>query len=399
MCIEVWLKKKIVNSATAGSMRFLQSLRKFFDDSSLVNEIYDEIDKNVFFEAANTKEYHYIEDIKENDIFDLFVEECIKATAYDVDVNSFVKKYYTHKNKKAQSYIADFYTKISNTIYACLKKRSSPDTKLILHGLDEVKGLIADKSRNDDPTIVVCYSANFQKKRWKISNYQNAILDKTIIKTVNWDSSESIRFPTDGLTFWEEEKKRLEYNTSKIAPFLEDGENISIFALAPIPLLILLGNQFSNRANIEIYQLQKNPNTWAWNDMSDKLGVVIDNLRDGTGDEAIMLLSISGKVRLSNVARTIDIKGKRIVEMSINNPYSDCLKSKSQLDEFITEYRKVKDRLSALGVKKIHIFAAVPVAIAVAIGQAYNSNFDPLIVTYDHYQGKYTKVYEIGERV
>lgn len=82
--------------------------------------------------------------------------------------------------------------------------------------------------------------------------------------------------------------------------------------------------------------------------------------------------------------------------MSISDPYDDFLRAKSQLDDFLIEYRKIKSSLASNGVKRIHLFAAIPIAFAVGIGQAYNPNYDPEIVTYDFKQGVYSKALTIG---
>ena len=44
-----------------------------------------------------------------------------------------------------------------------------------------------------------------------------------------------------------------------------------------------------------------------------------------------------------------------------------------------------------LGVKQIHLFAAIPISFAISIGQAYNPNYDANLVTYDYKQGIYSR--------
>ena len=75
------------------------------------------------------------------------------------------------------------------------------------------------------------------------------------------------------------------------------------------------------------------------------------------------------------------------------------MRSKQQLDEFFIEFRKIKSKLLELGVKQIHLFAAIPISFAISIGQAYNPNYDANLVTYDYKQGIYTKALTIGETV
>ena len=58
----------------------------------------------------------------------------------------------------------------------------------------------------------------------------------------------------------------------------------------------------------------------------------------------------------------------------------------------------MKSSLGSKGVKRIHLFASIPIAFAIGIGQAYNTNYDPEIITYDFNQGVYTKALTIGEK-
>ena len=112
------------------------------------------------------------------------------------------------------------------------------------------------------------------------------------------------------------------------------------------------------------------------------------------------MLSFSGKVNIANVNNTIDTTSLPTVELSIENPYDDFLRSKQQLDEFFIEFRKIKSKLLELGVKQIHLFAAIPISFAISIGQAYTPpNYDANLVTYDYKQGIYTKALTIGETV
>ena len=106
-------------------------------------------------------------------------------------------------------------------------------------------------------------------------------------------------------------------------------------------------------------------------------------------------MSFSGPVNKNDVMRAI---GKKIplIEMSIKEKFDDLLRTKNQLNEFLTKYRKVKSSLVAKGIKTIHLCAAIPIAFAIGIGLAYNPNYDPDLVTYEFRQGIYSRALTIG---
>lgn len=387
----------LLGIAKSGATKMYNALKKFFHDSQIFNEIYDEIDKNLFFAATQDERYRYIEDIKEDDIFDQFIDLCATNASLDLDITGFVDEHYVIKAKDAKDYIKWFYGQIALTIYNVLKRHASLGEKIILKSqelqlktisarLDEIYLFLnLEKNKN---VLIVTYSANMQGKQWALNRIVPSRVDLSIKNSPIQPESKE---------FWLYAKESLvaEFN-KRVLAFLEDGYVVELYALAPIPLLVLLGNLFANRPNINIFQLKKVPSSFEWEEDGEKLDIKVTQSPDEfLGEEAALLMSFSGQVNKQNVMGAI---GKKIplIEMSIKEPFDDFLRSKSQLNEFLTEYRKVKSSLVSKGVKTIHLFAAIPIAFAIGIGQAYNPNYDPDLVTYDFKQGIYSKALTIG---
>lgn len=392
--------KEILELAKAGGIKAAAAVRKWFKNSEIINEINSRIDSEVFFDAASTDDYKYVEDIRENDILDKFIEYCVSNTALGFDIEQFVDKYYKDKSGEAREYVIAFFRRIAKVIEEVLILHSSTETKLIISGqktLEEIlKRLEGDRRRNGTPTLVVRYSANMQNKMWSLESFKYDVDHCNIIDTIDISMQNFPMYQKDGVLFWQIEKKSLEDAfKNKVLPRLELGLAVDLYGLAPIPLLVLLGNLFANRPNINIYQLKKNPSTFAWSKRGKKLNIVTTWLSCVQSPEVALVMSFSGKVNIDNVKRTIG-NDKAIVEMGIEEPYDDFLRTRKQLDEFLTEYRKLKAAFERLGIKKVHLFAAIPVAFAIGIGQAYNSNYDAEIVTYDYKQGQYTEAISIG---
>lgn len=390
---------EVISAAVTGSIKIFNALKKFFNDSQIANEVYDEIDKNIFLVAEAEGNYHYVADIKEDDIFDRFVSECLENAAWNTSIDVFVEKYYSNKSIDAKQYIKNFYRDIELVVWRTLTKHTSRNEKILLKGqeystekiltrLEQIETSITGKTYEN--TVVVTYSANMQGKQWA--------LDKVVSSRVDL-SLGNFPLQPDEQNYWQcAQRSLIDQFDRRLRAFLDDGYTIDLYALAPIPLLVLLGNLFANRPNINIFQLKKVPSTFEWEENSEKLDIIIKkDLSQQHLDDVALILSFSGKVNKQNV---IDVIGNNcpMIEMAIEDIYDDFLRSKKQLDEFLTAYRKVKSSLSDKGVKRIHLFAAIPVAIAIGIGQAYNSNYDPQIVTYDFKQGIYTRALTIGEK-
>ena len=398
----------LLELAKQGGKKLLKALKKFLNDSALINEIDSRVDKEVFLPAVNTENYKHIEDIKENDIFEQFISRCFDNQTIGIDVNQFVEEYYSEKDLAAKIYIKSFYSQILNIIFEVIRDNSSPDAKVIIKGIEISTKILLDKFADienkfieeDRPdTIVVTYWANMQNVTWSIENSKDAVVDKKIIDRKDLTQTNNPYSPADGKLYWDSSQKSITaaFN-KKVLPLIEEGKSISVFALAPIPLLVLLGNLLANRPNIQIYQQKKNPSSWSWEEPKSLLDVKTKWIQDNKeSSDAILLISLSGKIKIDNINKVIDVCDKNIVEIYIDIPYDDCLRSKEQLDEFMTEFRKIKSMLNIKGVEHIHLFAAIPVAVAISIGQAYNPNYDADIITYDFKKGSYTKAIIVGE--
>lgn len=198
---------------------------------------------------------------------------------------------------------------------------------------------------------------------------------------------------------WNEEKNNLIKNFDEyVAQLIDKGNvNFSIFALAPIPLLILLGRLLSNKHDIDVYQYQKHPQTWLWQEYGDKLNYQVNKKYIKRCKKPILILSLSGKVEEERIRQLFpNIKYHSIYKIELENPSDDFLKCKEQKDDFFKVFSKLKEEIanSHRG-GKIHLFAAIPISIAIEIGMQKNDTFDLPIVTYNLYDDKYEKVYEI----
>lgn len=135
----------LLGIAKSGATKMYNALKKFFHDSQIFNEIYDEIDKNLFFAATQDERYCFIEDIKEDDIFDQFIDLCVTNASLDIDIIGFVDEHYVTKAKNAKDYIKWFYGRIALTIYNVLKRHVSLGEKIILKSQELQLKTISDR--------------------------------------------------------------------------------------------------------------------------------------------------------------------------------------------------------------------------------------------------------------
>lgn len=191
--------------------------------------------------------------------------------------------------------------------------------------------------------------------------------ERPVQLSMNWEGKD------DKEQYWATESKNLTdaYNR-QIRPLLESSmtEHYSIFALAPIPLLIQLGALFTDKVSADVYQLRREPcKTWEWSTGPTPLNLIINRPTDFSKPPAL-LISLSDGIAHDRVWSVIG-KDVAIWELTIDQPGNDFLKSKDQLSTYRTAIRQV---IAEIGQKHglttpLSVFPAMPVACAVELGR------------------------------
>jgi SMODS-associated and fused to various effectors sensor domain/HNH endonuclease len=180
----------------------------------------------------------------------------------------------------------------------------------------------------------------------------------------------------------------------KIARLYEPGmdvhetRHISLFALAPIPLLIYLGNQISNKVPVEVYQRHRDTEDWVWKDSGTPVEYRFERLRQGTDRTSVALvLSLSGKVPLDALPKEIDPQFS-IYELTLagTEPNPSFLRRRDDLINFGEKYRLALREIAREHghIESIHLFPAVPAPVAVACGRELLPKVDPKLLVYDY---------------
>jgi hypothetical protein len=180
--------------------------------------------------------------------------------------------------------------------------------------------------------------------------------------------------------FWELVKIQIDREAERYfgdnkGPSGKPINHLSVFALAPIPALIYLGKKIGDIVSADVYQRHRQPAGWQWGILQDDNFDYLLNryLADNTDADTPVVINLS----LSNPIRNEDIesyfgRSAHIYEMAIPNPTRDFLQAEEQLELFRRRwYRLISQLLSDQGTNgMIHLFAAVPNAIAVEIGRS-----------------------------
>lgn len=164
--------------------------------------------------------------------------------------------------------------------------------------------------------------------------------------------------------------------------------HLSVFALAPIPLLVYLGARLSNKVPVELYQLHRDTESWGWKADGPAVDYMINVAQRGhDASKVAVVLPLSGAIRAERLPQSID-DAFTVYELGLvgRDPSTDFLRTRDDLIRFETRYREllariVRDHPLA---PEIHLFPAVPAPIAVACGHQLLPKAQSPLLVYDY---------------
>jgi SMODS-associated and fused to various effectors sensor domain/HNH endonuclease len=168
---------------------------------------------------------------------------------------------------------------------------------------------------------------------------------------------------------------------------VDQTHHLSVFALAPIPLLVFLGTQLSNKVAIELYQRHRDPEEWVWKTGGKPVEYKFYRCRAGTDASSVaLLLSLSGTTHLSDLPADIDARFF-VYEITLAKgiPRPSFLRTREDLTRFKEVYEQARSfiRREHAGLTTLHLFPAVPASVAVLCGRELLPKVDPALVVWD----------------
>ncbi len=265
-----------------------------------------------------------------------------------------------------------------------------------------VTGIIPNKKSH-----VITYSSNIGEHKSHVQ--ENDIMHAMFPEKYPFSSdatclSMSCFHEDKDANFWIIESSHLERSfNQKIVPLIESSpvKHISLFALAPMPLLIQLGTLLTDKLSVDTYQPIREPKGWNWRDFPTGFEFVIKKPESYEGEPALVI-SLSDKINHDRIA---EVLGSNIAiwELTVPDGFigNDNIRSKVQLSMMREIIRKIM-----VLIKNEHgsstplsIFPAMAVSCSIEMGRARMPKADMPWIVYDQNNkvGKFIKTLTIGD--
>ena len=165
-------------------------------------------------------------------------------------------------------------------------------------------------------------------------------------------------------------------------------QHISVFGLAAMPLLMVLGSCLSNKGPVELYQKHRDTQDWTWKTEGPSACYQLRRLRGGSSREAVALvLSMSAALDMSRLPAEIDARWS-VYEITLAGvaPNPMFLERRGDLIAF----RRIYQEALALilrdhgAVESISVFPAVPAPLAIVCGFELFPKVSPVLRVFEN---------------
>lgn len=200
--------------------------------------------------------------------------------------------------------------------------------------------------------------------------------------------------------YWQYQHQNLDNQFArKVADRVTSGEinHLSVFALAPQPLLIRLGTLLGDITTAIVYQRHREPPGWAWRTPGKPTEFVVH--RPTTNLPKVALnVSLSATVTNDRIEAVLG-PDCAIWTLTQPEPGNDFIRTPDQVAAFRACVRQLLNDIKATHGQhtELHLFPCMPVALAVELGRVRMPKADVPFVVYDqnHLTGGFSRIFTI----
>jgi hypothetical protein len=212
------------------------------------------------------------------------------------------------------------------------------------------------------------------------------------------------QIPDEGTdAYWQEAERRITFIVDgQLRAGIEKNEvkHLSVFGLARIPLLAMLGYHLDDKVPVDVYQKHRDDTeSWSWDSDAEAIMFESVRVREGADDRVALVLSLSGTISIADLPSE-PVDGTTVYEIRPVGitPNRDILRSRASLDAFARCYHGMLSELERdhPAVRALPVFPSVPVSAAITLGRGLMRDAHPTLQIYDRVDSGYALALEIN---
>jgi hypothetical protein len=205
-----------------------------------------------------------------------------------------------------------------------------------------------------------------------------------------------------GRGYWDAAQQSIDDTLHLVRQAVDSGdvEHISVFAIAPIPLLVYLGWHLDDKTPTRIFQKQRDQFVgWSWGDQSKPIDfdVLTPPQQVDTAD-VVLVCAVTSDVNPGLLPAEIAECPRIEVRPQGTAPASTLMSHEQSLVNFATRWRSALASAESLfpAARRWHLAASAPVSVAIEAGRAVMRDAHPPVEVYEREDDGYTSVLVIN---
>lgn len=307
-----------------------------------------------------------------------------------------------------------------NLILLCEKHHTEIDARVDLYSVEyltELKRKFEERIRflgsltEDNKTLILRMVGTIHGN--KVPDIQRETVRETVrreegryprfdLSSTDQDASIDLRDLVDegSTAYWKQVEGQIERRMQQIALMQSDGRggHLSIFGLARIPALVMLGHHLGDASDVTIYH-RRNDGGWGWDADAalPRFELVKHGDGAGDGDDVTLACSLTAAVRLDRAPKPVQASTIFEIRPVGRQPGHTLLDHPKALAVFTKAYREFLSELEPLNPAAINVLPAVPADAAIAVGRIRTPAVSPALRLYD--LNKETRTYELAVEI
>ena len=326
---------------------------------------------------------------------------------FGIEVNVSQKAHIFAFSLKGPRYSEDAFDvhSIDNLMLLCYEDHHTIDNSPEQFPVDVLQRVKADFERKVESVIdtvrkkssVIYYASSiseFDSSPKTKSELNRALLDANLFSDGNYFPIENDnQHVIQDEQYFQTQMRALKKRMAIITASLEEAEVVSVFGLAPQPLLMYLGYLLNDETDIRVFQKFRGKEfVWSWLEEQQVNAFQVDRLFDYDNtksaevSEVNLIISVSAEIA---IARINAVKSANIPTYVLRSAYQglDAIRSEQDTNDFISTFRREaieQIRQDFPQASIINLFPAMPASLPVRIGMNYLKNVDVEWRMYNH---------------
>lgn len=178
--------------------------------------------------------------------------------------------------------------------------------------------------------------------------------------------------------------KTVEQQITAVAGTVAEVQRLAVFALAPMPDLMMLGKALGDKRPVDVFQYDRAKKSWLWSSSQNRLPPEFRfSLPESVSGELAIELSLSFNVENAAIQRAVP--NTPIAQFRVDSPAVDLVQAADDLVQFGRDFRRFLSEVNnRFGRVKLHLFPAAPASICVELGRLLLPKGDNPIVVWDY---------------